>query len=650
MSRTYDNWERLVAAVLRREELWLLCHDHSRSPSISSNASDLSSSWSSPPGGNLSSRHPDVDHSDATHNWAVWEKQFKPGVHVTLAALSDGTRFVKRVRFRYDCSKIDSGCYVYILVQTLPVCYANEEVGQSMDSVIKTWMIFLCFYSQVGFEEEEAVLWWFKNRERVYRRYNAWGGNARIRRPSVVSFSWSPLIDPQEDESIVVPEVESTSQNSDPCEHQPGKIVGSEGEQNFRQAEEQSTRAFDLSETEKILLQELKQLVQDALNRHEFGSSSSSFSEQEQKPVATKEVKETMEEGENSPVFLDETCGATDEIPRESKLPVNGETPEEVYVWGVKLMEDEKTDTVLLKFLRSQYYMVKDAFTNIKNTIKWRKEFRIDDLVEEDLGSELERVVFMHGHSKEGHPVCYSVYGEFQDKELYQKTFSDEEKRQKFLRWRIQFLEKSIRELDFSPGGISTIFQVTDFKNSQGITKPEIRQVLDHVVQLLQDNYPEFVAKQVFINAPWWYMAYYKIISPLLTQRTKSKFAFAGPSLSTVTLFKYISADQIPPQYGGLNKDGDFGAADTVTEIMVKPSSMQIEEFPVTQACVVSWEVRVVGWEVGYVAEFIPSSEDGERVTIEKTRRIGSTQEEQVTICSRFIAGEPGKVVVTIHH
>lgn len=147
----------------------------------------------------------------------------------------------------------------------------------------------------------------------------------------------------------------------------------------------------------------------------------------------------------------------------------------------------------------------------------------------------------------------------------------------------IQFHEKRIRELDFRPGGISTTFQVTDLKNSQGISKPEIRQVVDQVVQLLLNNYPEFVAKQFFINAPWWYMAYYKIISPLLTQRTKSKFAFAGPSLSTATLFKYISADQIPPQYGGLNKDGDFGAADTVTEIMVKPSAMQIEEFPVTQ-------------------------------------------------------------------
>ena len=67
----------------------------------------------------------------------------------------------------------------------------------------------------------------------------------------------------------------------------------------------------------------------------------------------------------------------------------------------------------------------------IKNTVRWRKQFGIDEMVEEDLENDagLEQVVFMHGVDKEGHPVCYNVYGEIESKELYQKTFSDEEKR-----------------------------------------------------------------------------------------------------------------------------------------------------------------------------------------------------------------------------
>ncbi|PIM98303.1 Serine/threonine protein kinase [Handroanthus impetiginosus] len=45
MSAIYENWERLVAAVLKREELWQLFHAQSRSPSVLSEASSFSSSF-----------------------------------------------------------------------------------------------------------------------------------------------------------------------------------------------------------------------------------------------------------------------------------------------------------------------------------------------------------------------------------------------------------------------------------------------------------------------------------------------------------------------------------------------------------------------------------------------------------------------------
>ena len=85
---------------------------------------------------------------------------------------------------------------------------------------------------------------------------------------------------------------------------------------------------------------------------------------------------------------------------------------------------------------------------------------------------------------------------------LYQNTFSTEEKCHKFLKWRIQFLEKSIRKLDFSPIGISSIVQVNDFKNSFGIGRRELWHATKLTIQLFQDNYPEFLAKQVFISLP----------------------------------------------------------------------------------------------------------------------------------------------------
>ncbi|XVE55037.1 hypothetical protein DITRI_Ditri03aG0129100 [Diplodiscus trichospermus] len=334
------------------------------------------------------------------------------------------------------------------------------------------------------------------------------------------------------------------------------------------------------------------------------------------------------------------------EEPKEAEVPPP--PPEEVSIWGIPLLVDERSDVILLKFLRARDFKVKDAFTMIKNTVRWRKEFGIERLLDEDLGNELDKVVFMHGHDKEGHPVCYNVYGEFQNKELYQNTFADEEKRSKFLRWRIQFLEKSIRKLDFSPSGISTIVQVNDLKNSPGPTKKELRQATNQALNLLQDNYPEFVAKQVFINVPWWYLAFNRMISPFLTQRTKSKFVFAGLSKSAETLFKYIAPEQVPVQYGGLSREGEqeFTVADAATEVTIKPSTKHTVELPITEKCHLVWELRVVGWDVNYGAEFVPSAEDGYTVIVSKTRKV--TPADEAVICDSFKTGEPGKVVLTI--
>ncbi|TKY68054.1 Patellin-3 protein [Spatholobus suberectus] len=358
----------------------------------------------------------------------------------------------------------------------------------------------------------------------------------------------------------------------------------------------------------------------------------------------------------------------------------------EVSIWGVPLFKDERTDVILLKFLRARELRVKDALVMIHNTLRWRKEFNIDALLDQDLGDDLDKVVFMHGHGREGHPICYNVYGEFQNRDLYHKAFSTEENRTKFLRWRIQLLERSIRNLDFSPGGINTIFQVNDLKNSPGPAKRELRLATKQALQLLQDNYPEFVAKQVFINVPWWYLAFYTMINPFLTQRTKSKFVFAGPSKSPDTLFKlvaianfpknlifyslfcfhccfnydltplqkfhrYISPEQVPVQYGGLSVDfcdcnPDFTMSDPVTEIPVKPTTKKTVEIAIYEKCIIVWELRVVGWEVSYNAEFKPDAKHAYTVIIQKATKMSPTDEPVVS--NTFKVGELGKLLLTI--
>ncbi|KAG8389656.1 hypothetical protein BUALT_Bualt01G0001600 [Buddleja alternifolia] len=479
--------------------------------------------------------------------------------------------------------------------------------------------------------------------------------------------------------------------------------------------EESNKQVDDVIDPEKKALNELKVLIQEALNNHQFTAPPPppAKEEEEEDKKEKEEPKPEEKKVEEAEEEKTETCEAPAEVPpvkeavveekveEEKATPAAAEPsekveatvveeiketilhevvvtagpcpepeepsaaptppPEEVSIWGVPLLADERSDIILLKFLTARDFKVKEAFTMLKNVVAWRKEFKIDELLEEEgIGEEgLDKVVYIHGVDKEGHPVSYNAFGEFQDKELYSNSFSDADKRSKFLRWYIQFLEKNIRKLDFSPTptptatdhqeGISTIVQVTDLKNSPGLIlfKKELRQATNQALQLLQDNYPEFVAKQVFINVPWWYVAYNRMISPFLTQRTKSKFVFAGPTRTAETLFKYIAPEQVPVQYGGLSKAGEqeFTTADPATEETIKPASKHTVELPITEACTLVWEIRVVGWDVSYGAEFVPSAEGGYTWIVQKSRKIGPS-DEHVLGCT-FKIGEPGKVVLT---
>ncbi|XP_047055470.1 patellin-3-like [Lolium rigidum] len=326
--------------------------------------------------------------------------------------------------------------------------------------------------------------------------------------------------------------------------------------------------------------------------------------------------------------------------------------PEPVFIWGVPLVgDDERTDAVLLKFLRAREFKVKEAMAMLRSAVLWRKRFGIDALLDADLAfPELDKVVFYRGADRESHPVCYNVYGEFQDKDLYEKAFGDEEKRERFLKWRIQLLERGIlSQLDFAPSGICSMVQVTDLKNSPPMLGKH-RAVTRQAVALLQDNYPEFIAKKVFINVPWWYLAANKMMSPFLTQRTRSKFVFASQAKSPETLFRYIAPEQVPIQFGGLYKEDDpeFTTSDSVTELTIKASSKETIEIPVTENSTIVWELRVLGWEVSYGAEFTPAAEGGYTVIVQKTRKVPANEEPIMK--GSFKVTEAGKIALTINN
>lgn len=254
---------------------------------------------------------------------------------------------------------------------------------------------------------------------------------------------------------------------------------------------EESNFLSDLKEFERKALNELKTKLEEAILGNDL------FEKEDPKNKETPSSAEEEERKEEG------GAGDSDEKPvkEEEEKRVEEEVEKvDVSIWGVPLLPSkgaEGTDVVLLKFLRAREFKVNDAFEMLKKTLKWRKESKIDSVVDEDFGSELASAAYMNGVDHEGHPVCYNIFGVFESEEIYQKTFGTEEKRSEFMRWRCQLMEKGIQKLNFKPGGVSSLLQINDLKNSPGPSKKELRVATNQAVSILQDNYPELVAKNV---------------------------------------------------------------------------------------------------------------------------------------------------------
>ncbi|KAK4399463.1 Patellin-4 [Sesamum angolense] len=460
------------------------------------------------------------------------------------------------------------------------------------------------------------------------------------------------------------------------CEKDESKPKMVEKSSSYR---EESNFLSDLKEHEKKALSELKAKLEEAIlgnalfkkeEKKETAKKQSNEEEKKTEEKATEECEKEAEKkeecAEEKPNECEKPQEAAEKKPDECAKPpqetgeteqqpeADAEVDRDISIWGVPLLPskgNESTNVVLLKFLRAREFKVNDAFEMLKKTLQWRKEFKIDSILDEEFGADLASAAYMSGIDRQGHPICYNIFGVLDNEEIYEKTLATEEKREQFLRWRVQLMEKGIQELNFKPDGINSLVQINDLKNSPGPSKKEVRAAVNKAVAILQDNYPEFAAKNIFINVPFWYYAFHSLLTPFLTQRTRSKLVFARPSKVTETLLKYVPIQEIPIQYGGIKRDNDFefSASDgEATEVVIKAGSTQTIEIPTPEAgTTFIWDLIVLGWEVNYTEEFVPTDENSYTMIIQKGKKMSS---DEAPVRKTFKNQEPGKIVLTVQN
>ncbi|KAJ6815753.1 putative patellin-6 [Iris pallida] len=256
--------------------------------------------------------------------------------------------------------------------------------------------------------------------------------------------------------------------------------------------------------------------------------------------------------------------------------------------------------------------------------VEWREQFKADSILEEELGfKEMEGMVaYMHGWDREGHPVCYNAYGVFKDREMYERVFGDEEKLAKFLRWRVQVMERGVKLLQLRPGGVNSIIQITDLKDmpktgAQGRLQPDTRSS--------RTTIPRWSPERCYQRAVVFQHAY-AVISPFLTERTKSKFVMAKEGNVVETLYKYVRPEFVPVRYGRAEQAGDLenGPPKPASELTIKGGEkVNLEIDGIEAGATITWDIVVAGWELEYGAEFV------RRVRRELHDRSGEGEEDR---------------------
>ena len=98
--------------------------------------------------------------------------------------------------------------------------------------------------------------------------------------------------------------------------------------------------------------------------------------------------------------------------------PDQSPAPTSITLWGVTLSTtpDAKASVILCKFVRARELRVKDAAEMLVATLKWRDEFKIDEIMKEEFDPKVfGKLGKVFGKDKDGRPVTYNLYGAVKD-------------------------------------------------------------------------------------------------------------------------------------------------------------------------------------------------------------------------------------------
>ncbi|XP_030377346.1 protein real-time [Scaptodrosophila lebanonensis] len=223
---------------------------------------------------------------------------------------------------------------------------------------------------------------------------------------------------------------------------------------------------------------------------------------------------------------------------------------------GVDDLERMPSYQTILRFLSARDWHVNQAFAMLCDSLKWRREHRIDALLEEYMKPAVVVEHFpggWHHHDKDGRPIYILRLGHMDVKGLLKSLGMEG-----LLRLALHICEEGIQKINESADRLDKpVLNWSLLVDLEGLSmrhlwRPGIKALLN-IIETVERNYPETMGRVLVVRAPRVFPIAWTIVSAFIDENTRSKFLFYGPDCAHMKdgLTQYIDEEIVPDFLGG---------------------------------------------------------------------------------------------------
>lgn len=214
----------------------------------------------------------------------------------------------------------------------------------------------------------------------------------------------------------------------------------------------------------------------------------------------------------------------------------------------------------LLRFLRARDFSIDKASSMLQESLQWREEHRIDDILSEYRMPVVVEKYFpggWHHHDKDGRPLYILRLGNMDVKGLLKSVGEDE-----LLKLTLHICEegltlmKEASKLFGKPIWNWCLLVDLDGLSMRHVWRPGVKALL-RIIETVEKNYPETMGRVLIVRAPRVFPVLWTIVSAFIHENTRSKFLFFGGHDCLHIedgLDHYIPTETIPSFLGGSSK------------------------------------------------------------------------------------------------